>query len=235
MKLPDSETYNSPIYADILQNLTTNQLAWIGALAMRFNQAEQELYLVFNRLVDYEPGAQQISSRINGLDGIVEIVSLGVKSLFSDKQVHTLTEQTLKHQGFSTLKSFRDGVIHARIINAQRAIGKTTGRRGKQSHILLTDEALKGVCDRLLFVLYELSALTVLIPLKRKKLRRYEGRVLNQEQREEAIQDAIARYQLHQNHRLSLPPLPELQEESLMQYIAPYRPKTPILPPGERG
>jgi hypothetical protein len=77
MKRP-SKNRSEKRTGDIRKDLTQNQLAWIGSVALAFNEAETQLDLLL--LVAFSLGdvAHELTSRINGVDGKVELAKIGI-------------------------------------------------------------------------------------------------------------------------------------------------------------
>lgn len=193
-------------------DLTEKQLIGIGLVAITYNEAEILIDVLLSSLLGTSPKMSlELTSRINGIDGKIELIKLGVKDLESPASFLSLLTKSLGKEGnngFSELKKYRDGIIHARILDASLGIGLTPGKRGTIYDILLTSPALEAVAERLSIMRHELIEISNII----MKLRALVGqpKLL----REQEIQQLIPLYQQHQKNRLSLAPLPEFPSES---------------------
>ena len=206
---------------DIRKDLSDAQLAGIGMVALAYNEAELliDLALSLGAKIEWDM-FKAITSRINGVDGKIEIAKLGFKLAGGSDEAQVLLANTLGNDGFALLKQYRDAIIHARVLDAPAGIALSPARRGKENEVLLTTDALNGVYERLALVRKELiEACRIMIKLPRDLppvstgLKQPRASVLMRLQNEPTIRDAIARYREHQSHRLSLPPLPEFPEE----------------------
>jgi hypothetical protein len=242
MKRPSSRFRHSKRSGDIRKDLTPEQLAGIGSVALAYNEAEILIDILLSLslgLLSYV--AHEITSRINGIDGKVALAKIGMNYVSADETTMHLLGETLGDGGFSLYKKYRDAVIHARVLDAPQAIAISPAKRGKNDEVLLTAKALDGLYDRLVLVRLELiEACNIAIRLysehRFKPLRAIAAATqyreitnrlaeladLPKRQYEQEIQEALSRYQEHQKHRLSLPPLPEFPPE-------------PAIPPDSEG
>lgn len=204
---------------DIKKDLSINQLAGIGAVATAFTEAEYIIdAMIFHAISIPRDLGLTITTRINGIDGKVEITLQLCREFlkFPDAAYDTL-HQTLI--GFKEYKRFRDQVVHAHIIDADAAIGLRIGRRAKMSNILLTEGFLDGLYERLVLIKKELDRLLQVINVMGVRARvdpDYLGDIRTGLVGQN-LQEFLAQAQEHQNQRLSLPKLPEL----------PYLPQVP--------
>ena len=220
---------------DIRKDLTNVQLASIGSVVLAYNEAEILIDILVSLVLGLLTNtANEVTSRINGIDGKIELAKIGMRELSADDTTIRLLSETLGDSGFSKYKKYRDAVVHARILNAPAAIALSPARRGKFDEVLLTVEALDGLYDQLVIVRQELIeacniAIRLFSELRFAPIRAVAAQAatppleralalfdLPKRQYEQEIQDAQSRYQEHQRRRLSLPPLPEFPEEPLI-------------------
>jgi hypothetical protein len=213
---------------DIRKDLTEAQLAGIGSVAMAYNEAEVMIDILMSLSLGLlTRAANEITGRINGVDGKIALTKIGLREMGASKEILTLTESTLG--GFSEYKKYRDAVIHARILDAPNAIALTPAHRGKTQEVLLSVDALNGLYDRLFLIrmeLIEISNMTIRLfthrrfqPMMQATLGMlgaitHQAAALPKPQIEQEIQDAMSRYREHQKRRLSLQPLPKFPGES---------------------
>jgi hypothetical protein len=219
---------------DIRKDLTESQLASLGAVALAYNEAEAfiDTIMVFGLGVAAEVAAE-VTSRINGVDGKIEIAKAAMKELGATGDTQAIFADSLGKGGFMKLKEYRDAVIHARTLDAPTGIAGTAAKRGKFYEVLLTKEALDGLYDRLVLVRCELmEACNIAINLSGlRKIEQFEhqaGAVLPQAvpvlartkaKLEQDIQAALSRHRGYQHRRLSLAPLPKFPSESELQQV----------------
>lgn len=172
--------------SDVLINMSETQLALIGAVAMAYNLAESHLHEMVGSCLRYPGPSWDVVSRINGAEGMVQIIVSAVEHLNVPLETREAFEATLNDQGFLKLKGLRDVVVHARIFDAGTAVGHTPKRRGKKEDILLTAEALGGLYLKLQHLGMEMFYLKCTIdcanrlrqgPLKDEQRLRLEGSV----------------------------------------------------------
>lgn len=206
----------------VLESFTTNQLAWIGAIAMMYNDTETELNELFGVIVDFPGQAHELSSRINGTDGLCELIKLGVAALGFDDDFKKEVELTIGSDGFSQLKSWRDAVMHAKLFDMSTAVGIASARRGKLNYVLLTEDALEGLYHRLFSVADEINEIREVVSNYKILKSDCSSDDQHREQLERAIRDGRARVRSHRSHRRSLPPMPTLPDAPLV--LSLYQP-----------
>ena len=196
---------------DIKLDLTTAQLAGIGAVALAYNYGETAIDRALGLALGigyklYLP----LVTRINGMDGKIDLLKLAAKEFNLPTNLQSDFAETLGY--FATLKTYREGVIHARVLDADLGLGEVIERRARHSEVLLTETALDGLYAHLDAVSHELAC-WIVIWLKLRNLTLLDAGDPKRAQIEADLLDATALYQSHRNKRLSLPPLPEFPEE----------------------
>jgi hypothetical protein len=204
--------------SDPFHDLSVEQLSYIGAIALLYNDVEA----IVDRLCGLALGVtirrEELTSRINGVDGKIALIKLGVRQCFNESEM-SLMEEALGNGGFKLLKSWRDAVVHSQVIDAHTSTGKVNERRGGASEVLLSLDALKGLFGRLDLLRVELNGLcTILvhrITLSRDELNEVSFELDDQEK--ERLELGIQAYRLqvqeHRNQRQALPPIPEFPED----------------------
>lgn len=208
----------SATFGNILKATSTEQRASIGAVVLAYNEAQSELHKLAGSafaFVSIGP-AYAVTSRINGTDGLIQIIKQAVEALQLPEEQSKLFDAALSEEGFPNLKKLRDAVIHAELSDSGTEVGVAPGARGARQEVLLSSDALKGLYERLVFVKWELTQLEIIMSCQ-KLLKAYPmlfGPLDDQRRSlsEQDIQDAIARCQSHQRQRLSLPPFPKFPE-----------------------
>jgi hypothetical protein len=81
---PKATPIPSSIIGDLKKEVPQSTLAAIGALALAFNEAEANLDRLFFVATGLDESLQlEVSTRINGIDGKIEIISKGAKNFLS--------------------------------------------------------------------------------------------------------------------------------------------------------
>jgi hypothetical protein len=217
---------------DVLESFTANQLAWIGAVTIAYNEAEAVLHRLLGACIDYPGSYYDVSSRINGVDGLREIVMSAVKKFGLTAEILSSVDLCLTGEGFSNLKTLRDLVVHATMFDMSTAVARGPVKQGKWGYILLTEEALEGLYTRLALVKKEMNEIETIIVFKRRLKKLPAPDDQHEEQFEESIQVATARLQSHQKLRRSLPPLPTFPPEPNIHRLEPHRAEPRRPPPG---
>jgi len=202
--------------ADLKQNLSQEQLAAIGAVTIAWNELEIFIHLLLGYGLYFPwPLLLEVTTRINGIDGQIEIIRK-LRTLHMDigveEKVWKLIEISLS--GITEYKRFRDGVIHARVLDAPQGIGEIIQKRGAREEILLTEKALNALYDRLVLLRSELVSITLIFEKVSRHLqidilrdKRPNTKSLSQD-----IQAYVSQLQQHQSQRLLLQPLPGFPE-----------------------
>lgn len=199
---------------DVLKSMTTQQLAWVGAIAMAYNDAEEALQIAFIQCVGPPVGNMELATKVSA--GALPTLVLNIMQVLDiDRKILQLAERTLVGDGFTQLKKYRDGVIHARIFDFASGIGSTPNK-GKSDSVLLTEPALEGLYRRLAVVAEEIKQLWIIVA----DVRHQEQRALRSDQgrarHEATIRAATAQLAQLQKGRKSLPPLPKFPEAQPM-------------------
>jgi hypothetical protein len=199
---------------DIKKDLSLKQLAGIGAVALAYNEVERNIDGLFFTVTRLSGELQyEVSTRINGIDGKIEIINKGAKSLGLDEQDLWQLAEALGQGVFGKLKSYRDAVIHARLINASVGIGTVVGKRAKMSDVLLSESALNCIYSHLIALRDELSRAVTLLGITRT----LAGVSSNHPSKESLQEGKIRwspRFRACQVTRSALPPIPEFPSES---------------------
>ena len=200
---------------DIRKDTKPSHLASIGAVTIAWNEIEALVDAVLGGAID-APGMLrlEITSRINGFDGKTAIIKVAAKSHIGfPESICKMIEETCgvceRH------KKFRDGIIHAHILDPDDPVAETSQRRGITDEVLITEPALNALYDRLIAIRSELSEILSLIyVMKQRRNLQWRGiRGKPKLQIEQAILNGEARLRDRQKERQSLPPLPEFPKE----------------------
>ncbi len=130
---------------NVRKDLSENQLAWIGSVALAYNETEALLDLTVTCSLGQLDLGHELTSRINGTDGKIEIIKTAMEKLKAEQSIRDAIALTLGADGFAGLKKYRDRIIHARIRDAKNAIAESPASRGKFEEVLLIPKALGRV------------------------------------------------------------------------------------------
>lgn len=215
---------------DIRKKLKESHLADMAATLLAYNEIEAEVDILLAHILQLE-APLEVTSRINGFEGKVEIIKAAAKTLSAPTEfIELLTASLGDDDGVLKLKQYRDALAHARHIDiATAAIAATTAKRGKAYEVLIAPGALMALYIRLLLMRPELLvAETVIIKLViLRQFNRYEtgmerGFIASpaqpviptaKQRYEQDVPILIAQYQEHQNRRRSLPQFPRFPSE----------------------
>jgi hypothetical protein len=145
------------------------------------------------------------------MDGKIDLLKLAATDAKLPSELCDDLAESLGY--FSTLKGFRDGIIHARVLDSALGLGEVVERRARHSEVLLTKDALNGLYDHLNAIATELAC-WILIWYQIRQLMNREADDPAREQFAEALLDGCSQYQSRRNERRSLPPLPKFPSES---------------------
>jgi|GEM_PF-1826785 hypothetical protein len=218
MKRPfaSKKTYPAKI-GDIKSDFGPEQLAGIGAVAMNYNELEAEIFALFMFATGLNPNLSlEVFTRINGVDGIVEIIKKGANLLGITTPVQTELNDALGKGIFGLLKQYRDAVVHARAYNAPLGVGIRVGRQAALFEVLLTKEALEILYEHISALRLELRDATYVL-LSEQKIKERMSDDPERELYESARAMSSARFLEHRQKRQSLRPLPEFPSELQLQ------------------
>jgi hypothetical protein len=232
MKSKQIKLHTGGHFGNILDNFTKDQLAWIGAVAMAYNEAENALHHVFAACIQY-PAPYEVSSRINGIDGIIQIIRCATPHFKLPQDMLESIEFALGGEGFSQLKVYRDSVLHARLFDMSTGIATVPGKKGSHNFVLLKEEALQGLYMRLFDLKEELEAIAKIIEFTRRLTSGHAKDDPHRARLEESSQAATALCQSHQTHRRSLLPLPQFPEQSDILAARPPKGEARLETPGK--
>jgi hypothetical protein len=209
-KRPKNTPLPSSVIGDIKKEVPQPQLAAIGALALAFNEVEANLDRLFFVVTGLEDHLQlEISTRIYGIDGKIEIISQGAKKILHEQDWLQLTEAMGK--GFFGLqKTYRDLVMHARHINPATWVGVKVDRQADVYDFLLDEKTLKIAYDLVVVLRKEFDEVVALIyGLKQLNISGGPGKV----HLEAKIAGHQVQYRHYRTERLRLPQMPKFPEE----------------------
>jgi hypothetical protein len=202
-----------PRIVDIKAEIPEAQLAAIGAMALAFNEVEAAIDRLFFVVTDLaEPLQLEISTRIGGLDGKVQVIPKGA-ALFLEREDLGQLQELLGKGVFGTLKDYRDGVIHARHIDVKTGIGTKVARRAQVFDYWLKEPSLNAAYKILVVVGKELDEGVTLFASS-KALKQIQGDDPNIKSLESKVSESRHRFQGYRKERQGLPQIPKFPTES---------------------
>jgi len=197
---------------DIKRDLTTSQLAGIGAVAMAWNSVESFVDAALLSVLGIQARiGERVLARINAFDAKVELIkSAAVTRLgLSEEQCEDLLKSLdSAPANAKELKEYRDAVIHCQLIDVPKAQGLLI-KRDARYDVLLAQEALEGLYDRLIWVRNELRAACLVLITLDEAVKADAQADLQTLLREPEVQARVSQVREHRSVRLSLPPLPK--------------------------
>ncbi|HYM17930.1 MAG TPA: hypothetical protein VEU06_05155 [Micropepsaceae bacterium] len=206
-------------WGETLENFSKGQLEAIGAVAMTYNDAASALYDMFESCLTFPGDKYEITSRINGLDGIAQIIQIAIETLPLEDQARKEISAAVAQ--FSQLKVYRDVVVHARITDVPTAYAVRPDRKGGRSYTILTEKAVKTLWQHINAIRSELGEWATVISHARQLRYGPVKTDRHKEQLEEGLRVATAQARSHRTRRQSLPPLPTVPDEE--EYRAQQR------------
>lgn len=193
------------------QDFSKDQLAGVGMVALMFNHAERIIDGLFHSAVQLHTRFYpHVTSRINGIDGKIEIIHVGLRHMGFDAELRNEIQECLGKGAFGHAKSLRDAVVHARILDSELQIGETAPRQGKTYEILLKPAALWALAHYIASIGAEIASTGALVDSYLNLVRGHDGP--DKEQLEAKFRECFAQRRSHRMYRLSLPQLPEFPE-----------------------
>ena len=200
---------------NVLEHVDPNKLELIGAICLEWNFIEDMVDEVLSETLRITvPLRADITSRIYGLEAKTELIKKAVRRyiIFSKAEAYLIAGTI---GAINAHRKYRDGVIHARVFDPQSDIALTSPKKGHYDDVLVSEDALAALLERLMILSDEITLVYRLVEpyyfdewdlkpeghIDPKKLRTSQG-----------FRDAFAQLQEHQSRRLSLPPLPEFPD-----------------------
>jgi hypothetical protein len=199
---------------DIKKDLSQQQLAAIGAVAMAYNKVEEEIDDLFWAATQLKgPLSLEVVTRINGIDGKIAIIKAAANFYGMEEEDRRCLEEALGNGVFKRLKSYRDAVIHSRPINAAIGVGIRFDRQAKVNEVLINQKALDALYAHLLALADELSCAASVL------LFAFELTSRSSDDPERSSYEAgrpmnSARFRDYRTRRQALPPIPEFPSEA---------------------
>jgi hypothetical protein len=194
-------------------NLSLDQLSYIGAVVMKYNDVEALVGDICAAGLRIPIRNEEVLTRINGVEGRAALVKLTARHWgFTDDEMALLCD-ALGEGGFSGLKKWRDGVVHARMLDINSSVGRLTQKQGVTEDVLLSLDALKGLFRRLELMRAELWRF-MLIVQRKARIGATEISDQHRERLEQEIQAEWVQVREFRNQRRLLPPMPEWPEDT---------------------
>jgi hypothetical protein len=206
---------------DPLRDLPQRQLALIGAINVIWTRIERRIDWAMCLALNVPHGLHvDVASRINGFDGKVALIKRGAeRHLKLPQESMDLLAESLG--AIEKYKRYRDGIIHAHLIEANADVADSAQRRGMVDEVLISETALHLLCERLQWIEQESGDILLILNYY------LEMNVRGRPDIAQLIQVGIPRAQEHQKRRQSAPPLPTFPEEPL----TPPMTEAPRAPP----
>ena len=152
MKRRVTQRRYGPRAHDIKKELSREQLAALGAVALAWNDVEAMIDVLLCVVMSTPHKLwRELTTRINGIEGKFSIIKTCIKDRFGingglfDDIVDTLSAA-------AQYRGYRDTIVHSRVVDTKNSIAEMRFRRDKQEEVLLTADALNNLYDRLLCI-----------------------------------------------------------------------------------
>ena len=211
---PNARRYHAK-HGDIKGDFSPEQRQALGEVALNFNEMEGYVDVLLAQVTNIPDAlALEVSTRINGLGGKIEIIKEGANALdLADDDLKQLQVALGEGLGFMGLKGYRDAVIHARALNAPEGVAFKPDSRGTVTEVLITKTALEALYKHITARRLELRDATYLI-LAAKLVKGCAPGDPARAQLEVSKSVCSAQFRENRKKRQSLPPLPEFPLES---------------------
>jgi hypothetical protein len=219
-KAPPIRPRHHITHFDVRQDISARQLEALGAIAIMWTRIERRIdFAMCTALsVPYRLWVD-VSSRINGFDGKVELIKKGAEHhIRVSPDARGIIADSLG--AISEHKRYRDGVIHAWVVNPNADIADTIQRKGEVDETFMSAHALDGLYERLSILSDETRDI---IGILNYYLAVGRGREEIAQAHEACMSQALE----HQKRRLALPPLPAFPQEPPI----PLQTEAPLSPP----
>jgi hypothetical protein len=165
MKRPAPESRSGSKTGDILKDFTEEQLRKIGAVALAWNEIEFALdCCLYSGLKLSGDSWSSVLSRI-GVNDKLELLKEVTPTQPVPNNLPDLISQTSKSA--TNLKDLRNNVVHCRIFDTNNSIGENIRKGGRISQILLSEESLSWLYERLITLREEMTCINALIDLNK--------------------------------------------------------------------
>jgi hypothetical protein len=193
------------------------EVIWsIGACTLLWNTIEATTEVSFALALELpSPLWVSVTSRINGMEGRIEIIKEAARKHFKmPPKVYDPIAATLG--AIQEHKKYRDALIHVRIINPTDSVAPSFLQRGDEWEVLVTRDAVKALTSRLEHLKDE-SEDILLIFHHTKIWNQLKPTMSNFAAKQRSVEQDLSRFlaQLRQRQakRSKLPPLPEFPDE----------------------
>lgn len=225
-KIPPGRKFSVLPKRDIMRDINPDVLAGIGAVSLAWNNFEAGINIALSAALQIEfKNWIHVYSRINGFDGKVAIIkaALSGRKLANDA-TQLLIADTLGRA--EELKRYRDGVIHANILDPTSPVAPTHDQRGSEYETLITSDALFSLYIHLLAITAELDSICgIIVESDGGGAMKGDGR--KRRPSAKRTQAYVARLREHQKRRKSLEPLPKFPQ---LDQDRPSSEASPALP-----
>jgi hypothetical protein len=183
MKRKITKRRSGPRAYDIRKELSQEQLAAFGAVALAWNDVEAMIDVLMCVVSGLHHSLwREFTTHINGIEGKFSIIKESMAKRYGwgkDLQVVIDFEATINDA--AQYRHYRDTIIHSRIVDPTHGIGEMTIRRGRIEEILLTADALNTLYDKLFILRDELMELVSFFEIMEDwRARTPEGTLISQ-------------------------------------------------------
>lgn len=158
MKRPQPEGARpGRIEHDIKKAFTTEQLAEIAAISLKYNQIEAMIEFILLVVLDFSPVLWlDVVRSINGMDAKLKILRkyYQYNPILTDEARDCLK---IALDAVADYKKYRDLIIHSVPFDVDKGIGQHVTTKADVIQILLTQEALSALYERLCILEEELK------------------------------------------------------------------------------
>ena len=210
-------------YGDVKKDLSHEQLAGIGAVAISFNDLEFELdVLLAMALAAPDPLLMDVAKRVKGLEDRVDLAKMAIDhwqnlanfvNAPTDYRFDAVAKASLG--AFSQQKKYRDLIVHSRVYHNSDKIGEMINYKGSHEQVLLSEAALEWVYQINLALTAELNLIRHYVRYISYSLIYDGGHFPTNMQLDPEALSLLDKARHHQRSRASLGPAPKFPDEAL--------------------
>jgi hypothetical protein len=211
MRRPSQASKDRPFQDyDFLNDIDPDRLKLIGAIILAWNWTEGALDTSLAIALELHPDMWvEVTSRFSGLDEKTALLKR-YSTLFAQPDEQTLPIRKALN-AFENLKKYRDGVVHARVIDPNSDTADTAQRKGRTDEVLVSRDALNWLYDQLSVLRREMDEVVSFF-----YYRWLATTTKSNNKRQQALrdfQDTLVRLRGYQEQREYLPPPPVFPEQ----------------------
>jgi hypothetical protein len=130
---------------NVRTDVDKEKLQLIGAICLEWNFIEDIVdYALFHAWEMQWDASVEVASRINGMEGKFAIIKRCVRTVARHPEpIPSIIDTTI--DAVAEYKRYRDGVVHARLLDPKSNVATLSVNRGRADEVLISNDALDGL------------------------------------------------------------------------------------------